>query len=888
MPGWAQRLRLLASPPWRRAPVRSFSLVELFISMFVTAAVFALAASARPLYAASSGAASLHEDLVKGCAADAGLRVKQFVDLQTDSPASDPNAGSVNFADANIALERAVRGAPGVNAPVVTVFAGNATVEAGGRTDTVQLMSRTGADEHLEVVASVAQSGAWVSQSTAAILGVAPGDTVDVVLPSAKVPITVHGVFVDLVRSRDSSWCSLEQQIVGPVTSSNPPLLILDQATLTAAVQSGGVQPTVAWWEVVPDPARWTVPVAQRAGRVLQRVAGDASNPQTQLGKVLQTPAVSEDPQGSVAHAVEATVTGTATVGPTVIGSICVALLVLADAARTWAVRRRQELRILRMRGAGGWLLACKGVLELGPPIVLGSGAGLAGGYWLVRSYGPSSAIAGSVVRDAATAAGVAMIVALATVALVVGFWRDHDIRRTRRMVGLSIGGVIALVLSAAAYYELQSRGSSIVRSNVGSHVDTLVLLFPTLLIVGVSAMAAQVVLNPRFIRWVSRRMPIGCWLAARRLAKHRRQAMLVVAGTAVAIGSVAFAASVSSTLRATINAKATLGVGATQVVPLIGPDTLAEGSALEKRSTRVLRTSEPTVSAAGHTSSDVIGVDPSTFERAAFWDSSFSTRSLHSLLGTIAGGKTASGAIAVLAVAGQFGDRFSITLPTSAGRTDVRVEVVGRPTAFPGLGYDAKRPLLVVSADALTATGASFNEQLWFAGDDPGLLEEVRAAGLDATVVRRASNLVTGDLQPQLWALGFLKVVGVVSAMVAVSALVLYHAAIGRRRVIGDTVCAYLGMSRRSALVASALESGVMALTGLVVGVGSSWTAVVLVYRHLDTAPEVPPAPLLRLDVAGSALALLAVAVAASVTALVLETRRRRMSLDAVLRNAG
>jgi putative ABC transport system permease protein len=665
-------------------------------------------------------------------------------------------------------------------------------------------------------------------------------------------------------------------------------MLILDQAALTKVLQTAGVQARAAWWEIVPDPTRWTVPVARRAERLLQKVAHDAIDSTTAIGSVLQSPGVSDDPQGSVDHAEEATVTGSATIGPTVLGSIGVALLVLADAAQTWTERRRQELRILRMRGAGGWLVACKGLLELGPPIVLGSAAGFASGDWLVRSYGPSSAIPAEVVHDALVAASLSTVVALAAASLVVGFAHADDTSRARRMVGLSIGGVTALVLGAAAYYELRSRGSGIVRSNVGSHVDTLVLLFPTLLIVGISAIVSQLVLHPRLIRRVSRRMPIGWWLAARRLASRRRRAMLVATGTAVAVGSVVFAASVSSTLRATITAKATLGVGAAQVVPLYGAGTLSPGSALEARSTRVLRTSEPTVVVAGHQPADVIGVDPSTFARAAFWDSSFSSRSLGSLLGSIAVDRTGSGAIAVLAVGGGFPDRFSITLATSDGRVTAPVEVVNRPTAFPGLGYGSTRPLLVVNADALIAIGASFDEQLWFRGDDPGLLDEVRAAGLDATVVRRASNLVSGDLQPQLWALGFLKVLGIVSAVVAVSALVLYHAAIGRRRAVGDSMCAYLGMSTRSALVASALESGVMALTGLVLGVGSSWLAVALVYRHLDTAPETPPAPLLRLDVAGAALGLLGVAVVASLTAALLETRRRRTSLDQVLRNAG
>lgn len=830
----------------------------------------------------------MNEDLVKGCAADVGLRIKQSVSVDPPSTGVERYNASVVLGDADSAINHAVQDIPGVNAPIVTIFGGDAIVSAGNATDTVQLLSRTGADEHLDVISSVAQPGAWMSSSTATALGVTSGDRVDVVLAKATIPITVHGVFTDLVTRRDASWCSLEQQIVGPLLGANPPMLILDQTTLTRALQADGVV-TTAWWEIVPNVSQWTLPVAQRAEPLLQQVARDASNTSTVLGSALAQPTASDDPQASVDHAEDATVTGSATIGATVLGSIGIALLVLADAARTWTERRRQELRILRMRGAGAVLIGCKGLLELGPAIVLGAVAGFASSYWLVRSYGPSSTIPHDAVHDAFVAAGLGLAVALVAVAFVVGLSRQGVSTGVRHVSGLALGGWIALLLSGAALYELRSRGSSIVRSSAGAHVDILVLLFPMLLTVGISAIVSPLALHPRLIRRVSRRMPIGCWLAARRLATHRRRAGLVATGTAIAIGSVAFAASASATLRATITAKATLGVGAAQVVPFNGIDTLAAGSVLEARSTRVLRTSEPTVVVAGHHPADVIAVDPATFQRAAFWDSSFSSHSLSSLLASITVGKDGNGDTAVLAVGGGLPDRFSLSLSAGSGRVAVPVRVVNRPSAFPGLGYGSNRPLVVLSADAVPATGATFEDQeRWFTGNDPGLLDKVRAAGLDAIVVRRASSLVSGDLQPQLWALDFLAVTGIVSALIALSALGLYHTAIGRRRAVGDSISAYLGLSTRSTLFASALETGAMALTGLVLGVGSSWLALTLVYRHLDTQPETPPAPLLRLDVAGAALGLIAVVVLATMTAAALELRRRRSSLDSVLRNAG
>ena len=136
------------------------------------------------------------------------------------------------------------------------------------------------------------------------------------------------------------------------------------------------------------------------------------------------------------------------------------------------------------------------------------------------------------------------------------------------------------LVLAAAAYYELSSRGSSVFGA-AGRRVDSLVLLFPVLLLAGGSGLFARVVLGGRFLRGAAPRLPTPAWLAARRLAASRYRAVAVVAGASMSIGLVLFAGSMSASLRATIDAKAKLAPGSAQILRLEDPASLSQDDPL-------------------------------------------------------------------------------------------------------------------------------------------------------------------------------------------------------------------------------------------------------------------------------------------------------------------
>ncbi|HEX7131281.1 MAG TPA: hypothetical protein VF228_01825, partial [Iamia sp.] len=133
--GAARRwLRVVSSPPWRRAPLLVRRSPALAVGVAVAASVLGLAGASRPLFSASAGRASLHQDLEEGCPFEVGLRVERPVPV---AGGGDP------LAPGGAALDEAVGPIEGIAPAVVSVFGGNATIApAGGEagaTATVQL-----------------------------------------------------------------------------------------------------------------------------------------------------------------------------------------------------------------------------------------------------------------------------------------------------------------------------------------------------------------------------------------------------------------------------------------------------------------------------------------------------------------------------------------------------------------------------------------------------------------------------------------------------------------------------------------------------------------------------------------------------------------------------
>jgi putative ABC transport system permease protein len=874
--------------------LRTLRTPSLLLGVAAAALVLGLAGGSRPMFVSSAASEALRQDLDDGCRFAVGLRVQRGVGIVDPPPAGA--AGTPQLGTATAALDEAVEGLAAPADAIVTIFGGEARLagpEATGDGYLVALVARTAALDHVPVVDSGSGPGAWLPDIAADELGVGVGDEVELRLQrptgDALVPVTVPvaGVIRDLRSvTRDAHWCSMESTIQD-VSNPPPPVALLDADLMVDVLTDAGVPGTLVWWEHTPTGDDWDLPAARADIAALEQVGRRANNSADPLGRALGRGSTAVDVAGTVDHAERAAASVESAAGPVALGTAGLAVLVLVAAARTWLDRRRQELTMLALRGAGPGALAVKGVLELLGPVVLGGAVGMATAVAAVRVIGPGPQYERRAFLWAIALVVVTLAVALAAVAVVVAVGG--------RRVGVGAAGVAsrstllrwepaALVLAGAAFYELRTRGSSIVDD---TEVDYLLMLFPVLLLAGGAGVLARVLLAPRPLAWATARLPTPAWLAARRLAAGRLRAAPVVTAAAVSIGVVVLAGALSSSLRATTHAKSTLGPGSEQVVRMSEPVTLAEvPPTLRDVSTIVTRTSERGVRVLGHDAADVLGVDPATFERAAFWDDSFAGRSLPDLLAAL-GGAAGGDAVPAVAVGSGLPDRFAITVPGEDGDVEIDVAAVERADAFPGYGVRQDRPLVVVDRDELARRGVLGPAEVWLDDASPSVAQELAAAGMPAASSTRPSESVEGStLQTHLWAVDYLEVVGAAAGLVTIAGLGLYLAADARRRQLGTAVARRLGMAAWRGAAATAIEVVALLAAGLVLGVGLSWLAARLVVPELDPLPNSAPDPILRVDLAVVGLCAAGALATAVVVTAVVEARTARASLPRLLRD--
>ncbi|MDQ1398727.1 MAG: putative transport system permease protein [Acidimicrobiaceae bacterium] len=890
-----ERLRFLRWSPWLRAPLLAFRSPALFVGVGVAGVVLGLAAGSRPVFVSSAASGALRQDLAKGCPYDVGLRVvrQAAVPAVGASPPIAPAPGAASAIDLGAAestLVGAVRGTPHLGTEVTTVFGGNAEASIAGNTEPPQqiaLVARRGAAQHIHILSAVASPGIWLPDTTAARLHAVAGSLLDLRVGAAVVPIAVHGIFRDLLLERDQFWCSLQPQIEVFGNATTPPVAVLDQPQLMEVLQQTEKSSVTAWWEFPPDARNWTMSAARAVQAHLGSVAASSQDPNSRLAKAVGVGLAHLDLPASIQHAQETEAAVASAVGPVSLASVAVAVLVIIAASGTWLERRRVELRVLAIRGASPGALAAKAMLELSVPTLAGAAAGLAVAVTTVRWFGPSAMAEPRAVLVASVSALVAALLGLAVGAVVVAT-RVRNLNVRSGVLGekerLPLWELIVLALAAAAYYELRTRGGAVVSSGPVQRVDGLVLLFPVLMLAGTAGLIARVALSRRLLSVAARHLPTSGWLAARRLEAGRWRAAPMVTATAVSIGIVMFGASLAASLRATVGAKTTLAPGAAQVFNLQVPVPVPPADPAAAHSTLVTVTAEGATTA-GHPASVVLGVEPATFARAAFWESSFAGASLPNLLRRLSDHPD-TGPVPVIAVGRSLPDRLTIALPGDKGTLFLPARVVGRANAFPG--QQTSRDLLVVNRAALTRIGVTEAPQIWVNSTDLGLTGRLKHAGVPIFAASRASDVAAGSaLEPQLWALDYLQVIGLAAGAVTLCGVGLYFAANARRRRLGTALALRLGVKARTAHQATLAEVAALLTGGLVVGVGLAWLAVALVFSRLDPLPNSPPSPLFRFDAITAVWCVAGAAVSGIVLTAIVERSSSARPLPELLRDA-
>jgi putative ABC transport system permease protein len=879
-------MRYLALSPWRRAPWRALSIASLSIGVALASFVLGLAAASRPMFISSAASGALQTD-IDACRFAVGLSLGRNVRFG-DDPADSQLQPAPALATADGAVATATTDISGVDR-VRTILGPRAQVSNGGTDYQLQLWSRADFLDHIDVESRVAEAGIWLPDTISDLIGVTAGDTVQLGFPAGTQQMVVAGTFADLARGGDQHWCSLVSELAEqqgrPVP---PPTALVDESTLMDLLGRAGINRGLVLWELAPPSSGWDLDDAQRAEQAMQRVVGAAGNDADPLGQAIGSfgGGAVADSAGSIRHAERTKRTVSSAAGPIALATAGVALLVLLTAARSWLDRRRREVTVLALRGAGPIAIAGKAVLELALPIVLGAAAGVATSVVLVQEIGPSTRIDAGAVSAGILQVGAAIAVtAIALGAVVAAAVRrvasDPEGAAPRRT--LLWWEPPVLLLAAAALYEVRTRGAN---PGGADDVDSLALLFPFLLLAGGSGLLARVGLSRRVIGLLAPRLPMAGWLAARRLAARRLRAIAVVASAAVATGVVVFAGSMASSIRSTAEAKELLAPGAEQVVRLSIRDTVPSGIGGDGHTTVVTRQSETGVLVRGHPSADVLGVEPATFADAAYWDASFAGSSLGSLLDRLAPAPV-DGALPAIAAGDGLPDRFVLYLPPDDGGADVEVEVriVGRAKAFPGLGFRQDRPLVVVDRSALTAAGVTRFTEVWSDAAAPAVVDR-----LEEQDIRPVSVIVAEDetsestVRAALWAVSYLELIGLAAALVTLAGLGLYFAASLARHRLGSQVAGRLGMRRRSGIAASAFEVAALLLAGWLAGTVLSWIAARLVYTSFDPRPNSPPAALFRFGLAQALWTGVAALAVAAAAAAVIESGRR--SLTRMLRD--
>jgi putative ABC transport system permease protein len=385
--------------------------------------------------------------------------------------------------------------------------------------------------------------------------------------------------------------------------------------------------------------------------------------------------------------------------------------------------------------------------------------------------------------------------------------------------------------------------------------VSAWLVALPLLAVAGLAVLAVRLLALPAArLHGPAGRLPVPGFLAARRFAAARTVSAAALVAVAVPVGLLVAGASLTASVRETVQAKTATYVGAevalrTDAKPGVTPDTGGLGTAV---------TTLPEGKAADATDLPLLAVDPATFAGFAYWRGRFAADPLPDLLGRL--GPARGGALPVIAVDSRR-DIGVVYLRT----TTVKVTVVGRATAFPGL-RSAATPLLVVDRAALPRLDpyAARGEEVWTStADAGGAARAVSAGGLRVTGrVTSEAILRNTDLYPLTWTFGYVEVLAGLAGGIGVCALLLYLAARQRSRTAAYALSRRMGLTRRTHLASLAIELAAAVGIGALLGVLLARLVLEPVVRVLDLEPGRPPYTAVPVLSVPAVLAVLAAAV--------------------------
>jgi putative ABC transport system permease protein len=769
------------------------------------------------------------------------------------------------------------------------------------------IFSGTHAEDHVQVVSGDGSGGALIPDLIADVLGVGPGDTIEL---NGKVTLQVGGVYRALFsQPRSPYWSSWSEQIFPQCFDCPaPPQFILvgpeEAHRMTRNLRDPEERDLDYGWIAPLASPSMDVDAARAVRRYAAAVVARVTDRRTTMGKLFaccgtgyggtfffgrrdtefrsSMPLVLRETERRAAAAE----------GPLrllLIAGLGVAAAVVAAAAAFAVAGRRTEAALLHSRGWGPLRFAAKSTLESTIPVALGAAAGLGLGWWLISMFGPAAPMADSARTAsfiAAAAAGAAGLLVLGVVS-GVSFIRTFEVHALKRRLAwvpwelFAIGGAL-WVLS-----RLNAGGALIDDPRLDiTRPSALLLAFPVLFVAGFAALGARIAVEVlrRTGSKRSGRSPVA-YLAIHRLTGLPRLTVLLVSAASLCLGVFVNAQTMVRSLRATVDAKAGVFVGSDVQVWVDHDSPPQERFPLPI--TRATRLKYAGSLLPGEQRFDMVGIDPETIVGAAFWDDAFADEPLDDMVARLS---REGERMPVLYVQGQ-GTPEAVEM----SNVETRIEVVGRPRAFPGVYSDD--PMLVVDARALEERlGARHNPlrrpgartEFWIAGDTEEALasmSELEAYPRDTLTADEVRDVPFVAATIDTFAM--LNVLALAAALLVIGVLVVYLQARQRARSVSNILSMRMGMRDRQASAALILELAAMLLVSFALGAALGMVAGRLVSPLLDPLQAIPPAPLFEAPVGVVVWTLVGLALVAVVGGWLVHRRASAVDLGEVLRVA-
>lgn len=900
------------NPLWARAPLTLFRFRALLLSVVGASALLSLAVAVGPLFLSATANAGLADALRETGRFSSGYSIVRNDPI-------DPKYLQRKFAirgraqrreqtfeirDKRLSAEFAR--VPGVGDRVATVIGPDVVASAPATSDglAVRPIARTGAADEVDVISSVPGDGVLVPDIIAGDLGIQPGETLRLSTSdsTSHVLVPVKGIYRALSETPLSRyWQSLgnEIQLQLPAGVLPPPFVIASHARATEIIERLTPREAQFRWEFpLESPGGLNLEEAGAISREFERITAEIGRARSRLAKLFYwCPCYINSAPAELRSTLDAAVRAaldrqrglSAPLGLISNAGALIALTLLGTIAAYAIHRRRTEIVYLLTGGLSPTRVGSRATLEVLLPALAGLALGLAGAHLLIRVVlsGPGpEAVASS---DAFRRVALAGLAALVVLGVTSAFAADRRMRSTsggrrRRFVPLWELPVIALAL-----YGLSSVAdrTSLLPSGAASEIDSgVILLFPLALIGGIAGLVARITKRVlrRARRW-SERLSDGPHLAVRRLATAPQLALLMFTASALALGTFVYSQTMATTIQRNATTKAYVFVGSdVGVLAGAGAELPASFPFPWTITSQIL--DKASIDDVGV---DVVAVDSSTVARAAYWDDSFSSLPLGELADRLEDDSGEGLSVAVTAPL-EDGTRLEI------GGVDIPIRVVDHVRAFPGMV--AGRTLLVVDSavlrtrladaaglDVISESGTF--TQLWIKGEPSAVRRALVAQGYTDNdwIVTTDEILDKPVFVAVRRSFAFLQILGLGSSLIVVLGLLLYLQARQAQRTLSLALAERMGLTRRSHLIALAVELAATLLIALVVGSAVGVGVSSVLFKRLDPLPATAPSPSLYLPVTVGIVLILVLIALTFAGALIADRAARRASVTEVLR---